>query len=378
MSSEKASKGSNKKSGNPRNNSGKKSDSGKKIQQPKVVMNSNKKIIKNPNPPSKSPSKSPDSPKMTILKPKMIQISHSPTRVDTPPTDSVKKELTFEKPIFGDFFKMVNQNNEFQNNTSLFHENQNFHVIANLGESKVGKSYLLNKFVGEEELKVKQDTTTGIDLYVTPKERVFLIDSQAIFGSSVLYNLMNKDKSVPLETVNHENYVDLQSIKMGLFLLNICDVILVTMNDLHDLKTLQFMKTLDLLQKGFTNISKMFAEIVFVYNQIENISTCHILQSHYLLNKFYKDTSFLNNGYVHPFQWTDEMITENQINFFIIENDSTEELFIKLIKTMNIEKEKKINEFQWFQYVNNFWEALQKSHFLQEYNHCFQKLQMYK
>ena len=126
MSSERSAKGSNKK---PKNNSAKKSDSGKKNQKiqtpPKVMVNSNKKIIQQQN----QTSKLHESPTLTILKPKVTQITHSPTKIDIKPSP-VKRELIFEKPTLGDFFKMISKDYEFNQNTNLFHENTNFHIIG--------------------------------------------------------------------------------------------------------------------------------------------------------------------------------------------------------------------------------------------------------
>jgi hypothetical protein len=88
-----------------------------------VKIASNKKVTKL----SESPTT------LTILQPKP-QMSHSPTKsVITP---SPKRELVFEPQNFGNSFKMVSKDFEFQNNTKMLTENQNFKVIGTIGESK--------------------------------------------------------------------------------------------------------------------------------------------------------------------------------------------------------------------------------------------------
>jgi hypothetical protein len=338
-----------------------------------VKIASNKKVVTKL---SESPTST-----LTILQPKP-QMSHSPTKSVITPNS--KRELVFEPQNFGNSFKIVSKDFEFQSNTKMFTENQNFKVIGTIGESKgkfklnsqqVGKSYVLKKFLSGQDFK--QEKTKGIDVYITNKERFILIDTQALFGSSNLYDAIVSDKPLPLDTVNYENLIDLQTIKMGLFLLNICDILLVTLNDLNDYKTLQFVKSLHLLQKGLFSKTKISPEIVFVYNEM-NVSTIQILKLTHFLNDFFKDTSLKKNGYVHPFQWTNEMMSKNEINFFILEDEKTEDIFVKLIKTLSIEKEENLTEIKWFQNTSTIWDWIQKSHLISEYNRCFQKLQLYK
>jgi hypothetical protein len=89
-----------------------------------VKIASNKKVTKL----SESPTTT-----LTILQPKP-QMSHSPTKSIIIP--SPKRELVFEPQNFGNSFKMVSKDFEFQNNTKMLTENQNFKVIGTIGESK--------------------------------------------------------------------------------------------------------------------------------------------------------------------------------------------------------------------------------------------------
>jgi hypothetical protein len=96
-----------------------------------VKIASNKKVTKL----SESPTTT-----LTILQPKpqisptKPQMSHSPTKSIITP--SPKRELVFEPQNFGNSFKMVSKDFEFQNNTKMLTENQNFKVIGTIGESK--------------------------------------------------------------------------------------------------------------------------------------------------------------------------------------------------------------------------------------------------
>ena len=51
--------------------------------------------------------------------------------------------------------------------------------------------------------------TSGIDIHVTPQERMIILDCQPLFSTSFLYQLYYKDSKLQSDTVSQENFNEL-------------------------------------------------------------------------------------------------------------------------------------------------------------------------
>lgn len=250
-----------------------------------------------------------------------------------------------------------------------YQEKSDYTVIGVLGESEVGKTFLLNELLNTSLFETKE--TFGIDCVIT-KEKQILLDTQAIFNSS----LFASDIKFSLESMGLENYIEFMSLKICLFLLSVCHVIIVVMDDITDYKTLKMVKTVLMLSKGISFIKdghKDLPEIIFCYNRLEkrDISTNNILLVNEFLEKYFKETNLKKSGLIKPFKGM-----KNEVNFFMIMEGESPKEFIQKLKT--IKGSWSTQDFNWVQNACRIWDILKNSHFLIDYNRIYQKLQLFK
>ena len=127
-------------------------------------------------------------------------------------------------------------------------------MIGILGKQGVGKSTILNALIqsfvvnanGDEKPESKRPVfretsfekaaagehcTHGIAAWVSPQHRVIFLDTQPIMSPSVLdrHILLDKKYSAPGlgEFNTAENTVELQSLQVAGFLMNVCHILLV-------------------------------------------------------------------------------------------------------------------------------------------------------
>lgn len=305
------------------------------------------------------------------IEPKIIQKSPTKEQVvikNSPPVQSKPLEI---KELKNTSLKLITESFEAQPKLFQEHylEKTDYTVIGVLGESEVGKTFLLNEILNSNLFDTKE--TFGVDCVIT-KEKQILLDTQALFNSS----LFSSDIKFTLESMGLENYLEFMSLKIALFLMSVCHVIIVVMDDVTDYKTLKLIKTALMLTKGISFIKdapKEIPEIIFCYNRLDqrDFSTNNILLINDFLSKYFKDTNIKKSGIIKPIKGL-----KNDINFYMIkEGDSPKDL----IQSLNtIKGSWTTNDFNWVQNASRIWELLKNSHFLIEYNRIFQKLQIFK
>ncbi|KAJ6809349.1 protein SMG9-like isoform X2 [Iris pallida] len=154
-------------------------------------------------------------------------------------------------------------------------ENNDFTVIGIIGPTGVGKSTILNELYGydgsspgmlppfavqsDETRTMAKHCTTGIELRIS-SERLILLDTQPVFSSSVLVDMMRPDGSSAISIINGESLSadlahELLGIQIGVFLASVCNVLLVVSEGIHDFNMWQLMLTVDLLKHSIPDPS---------------------------------------------------------------------------------------------------------------------------
>ncbi|KMZ74691.1 Protein SMG9 [Zostera marina] len=154
-------------------------------------------------------------------------------------------------------------------------DNTDFTVIGIIGPPGVGKSTIINELYGfdgnspgmlpsfatqtEETKAMARHRTNGIEMRVSA-ERLILLDTQPIFSSSILAEMMKSDGSSSIPIVDGD-YVpavlahEIMGIQLGVFLSSICHVLLVVSEGIHDISSWHLMSTVDLLKHNIPDPS---------------------------------------------------------------------------------------------------------------------------
>ncbi|KAG1221268.1 hypothetical protein G6F35_006113 [Rhizopus arrhizus] len=128
-------------------------------------------------------------------------------------------------------------------------------VIGIVGKQGVGKSTILSHFAPQpdqifstqscDQFLLSGHRTEGIDMYVTP-ERAILLDTEPLLSWTVLEKVLRNES---LEGLNPDVYLEMDSIYHLLFLLSICNVVLIVSNGPEvDLDILQLLQRAELLK----------------------------------------------------------------------------------------------------------------------------------
>lgn len=183
------------------------------------------------------------------------------------------------------------------NVSPLLTDNDEYTCIGVIGTQGVGKSTIMNILAGcpvsEEHGSPKQDLsfhqasvedvirarhlTKGIDLAVT-QERTILLDCQPLLSASVLGDMMSDARG---DRKDHTSIAqkkwESQSLQLAIFMLSICDVVIVVQEDVVNVRFLNFLKAVDMLKCGLPGVSvgpkndKSIREhpcnVVFVYTK---------------------------------------------------------------------------------------------------------------
>jgi len=172
-------------------------------------------------------------------------------------------------------------------------ESGDFTVIGALGGEGVGKSTILSRFCGTAEDKfVFQPEarighiTIGVDAWVT-SERAVLLDTQPIMSAARLATLITRD--CPESIKSHMALIELESIRIALWLFSVCNVVLVISDWFTDPMTwniiracfmlrqvvrvpefLQGVKKTVLTERGERQkIVQALPDIIFLFNKVE-------------------------------------------------------------------------------------------------------------
>ncbi|KAK0596377.1 hypothetical protein LWI29_015086 [Acer saccharum] len=156
-------------------------------------------------------------------------------------------------------------------------ENTDFTVVAVIGPPGVGKSTIMNQLYGfdgsspgmlppfailsEETRAMSRHSTCGIEPRISA-ERLILLDTQPVFSSSILSELMRPDGSSTIsvltgESLSAELAHHLMGIQLAVFLASICHILLVVSEGVHDSNMWRLMSTVDLLKHGIPDPSSL-------------------------------------------------------------------------------------------------------------------------
>jgi len=199
-------------------------------------------------------------------------------------------------------------------------ESGDFTVIGALGGEGVGKSTVLSRFcsptaedrfVFQPEARLGQ-ITTGVDAWVT-NERAVLLDTQPIMSASRLATLITRE--CPESIKSHMALVELESIRIALWLFSVCHVVLVISDWFTDPMTwnliracfmlrevvrvpefLQGVKKTSLTERGERQKTvQALPDIIFLFNKVEESymrSPSVLSRTRNNLNTYFKRESF--------------------------------------------------------------------------------------
>ncbi|KAG0492045.1 hypothetical protein HPP92_005126 [Vanilla planifolia] len=260
-------------------------------------------------------------------------------------------------------------------------ENSDFIVIGIIGPTGVGKSTIMNELYGfdgnspgmlppfstqtDEIRALAKHLTTGVELRVS-SERLILLDTQPIFSSSVLVDMMRPDGSSTISVLNGEYLSadlahELMGIQLGVFLASVCNILLVVSEGINDFSVWQLMHTVDLLKHNVPDPSTLafshaqgsisvpekeiksnshslndeyLAALVFIHTKLRDQELCPhnvTLLKKALLN-YFRSSSFTRNN---SKQEKEQVISVSPTNH-AIESDSTEpHLFLLPLKAQD-------------------------------------------
>ncbi|XP_020243892.1 protein SMG9-like isoform X2 [Asparagus officinalis] len=156
-------------------------------------------------------------------------------------------------------------------------DNTDFNVVGIIGPTGVGKSTILNELYGfdgsspgmlppfatqsEETIAMAKHCTAGVELRVS-SERLILLDAQPMFSPSVLVDMMRPDGLSTISVLNGESLSadlahELLGIQIGVFLLSVCNVLLVASEGIYDFSMWKLMLTVDLLKHDIPDPSML-------------------------------------------------------------------------------------------------------------------------
>lgn len=163
-------------------------------------------------------------------------------------------------------------------------ENTEFTVVGVIGPPGVGKSTIMNEIYGfdssspgmlppfgvgtEETRATARHCTVGIEPRIS-SERIILLDTQPVFSTSVLAEMVRPDGSSTISLVNGESLPaelahEMMGIQLGILLASICHVIIVVSEGVHDATMWRFMSTVDLLKHRIPDPSSV------AFGQLQN------------------------------------------------------------------------------------------------------------
>ncbi|CAG8519811.1 10800_t:CDS:2 [Paraglomus brasilianum] len=343
-----------------------------------------------------------------------------PRTIATKPSEPKPSLKT--KPLERPFAKMIDEKGTINQEIvgRLLSDLPGHFVVGVCGPQGAGKSTILSKFCQDqsngftqqsnETLYAANHATIGVDIHVTP-ERIVLLDTQPIFSLSVLERAMRNDY-VP-DGMLPELWLELQSLQLVIFLLSVCNVVLVVTEGM-DYMTWNFLKKAEMCKYRIPEFPTMphlnsaddieyYPEIVLVCNKTptQEFTTprydalCEIVCDMFdttKLNLF--NTVSLNKTFAisppslesspnlfllpyepHPLRHKSENMTWTKLNApdsFISFAESLRNQVFGLPKREG--KKGQVSEKDWFRSAVRAWELVRKSEFISEYTRLAQRL----
>ena len=98
--------------------------------------------------------------------------------------------------------------------------------------------------------------TVGADLHVTP-ERLLLLDTQPLLSPSILLELLQRDASLPADVQNAENLVELHSLRMAMWVLSVCHVVICVQDAQPVQGSLRLLRAAQMLRHRLPDLSSL-------------------------------------------------------------------------------------------------------------------------
>ncbi|KAF9966139.1 smg-9, nonsense mediated mRNA decay factor [Mortierella alpina] len=151
-------------------------------------------------------------------------------------------------------------------------EHSGHFVVGILGGQGVGKSSLLSSFCPAplassaftkqppQMATVAGFQTSGVDMYITP-ERMILLDTEPIYCLSNLENALRNERI--LDGVPVDIWLDHQALSMATFLVSVCNIVLVMVEDGAGPSTriMKLLQRVDVFMKALSQSSQSNANI---------------------------------------------------------------------------------------------------------------------
>ncbi|KAF7838734.1 protein SMG9-like [Senna tora] len=160
-------------------------------------------------------------------------------------------------------------------------ENTDFTVVGVIGPPGVGKSTIMNELYGFDSsspgmlppFSIESDDTRAMarhcSMGIEPRissERIILLDTQPVFSTSVLAEMMRPDGSSTVSVLSGESLSaevahELMGTQLAVLLASICHILLVVSEGVHGASMWQLMFTVDLLKHGISDPSSLTSSL---------------------------------------------------------------------------------------------------------------------
>ncbi|XP_074658500.1 nonsense-mediated mRNA decay factor SMG9-like [Tubulanus polymorphus] len=210
-----------------------------------------------------------------------------------PLSDGTPQSRMAPPPEISQSVKLVDESMQWSDmGMEMLVDQTEYLVIGVIGPQSVGKSTVMASLAGWRNgstppvfkpatgavLGSSGHQTSGIDMYVT-SERVILLDTQPVLSSSVLFDLIDREKKIPPEFTSAENYHEIRSLQTIAFMYTVCNVVIVTIDWFADLFLLKFLQTAEMLKPPTPDAAggaadehvEYYPHLVFVLNKAESV-----------------------------------------------------------------------------------------------------------
>ena len=148
----------------------------------------------------------------------------------------------------------------------LHENNSEFMVIGALGQRGSGKTSILNALHTPLSKKFAFDNRKSSDTFETlfTRDRLILIDTPPLLD---LLSLTSSKDGKPFSLRDNDfSRFELQNLLQCLWLLSICHVVVVVLDDDHDTELLQLLNRAEMILQLCEDLK--CAQVMFVYNKV--------------------------------------------------------------------------------------------------------------
>uniref|UniRef100_A0A0N5ALP9 Protein SMG9 n=1 Tax=Syphacia muris TaxID=451379 RepID=A0A0N5ALP9_9BILA len=216
-----------------------------------------------------------------------------------PPRSSTTTPSVFDtNPQMKAAIRLIGDNLDFTDYVQeyLSETNSNFCVIGAIGPQGTGKSTLLSMLSGNDHQDMYRQyafrpasreavescrfQTSKISIFVT-KNRLILLDCQAMFSASLLDELLQSGRRGPLSKLsefydgNSESQVEIESIQLISFLMQVCHTILLCIDWFIDIDVIRHLRTSEMLRSTPLSFTSSSDFTRFKPNRTVNLVVVH-------------------------------------------------------------------------------------------------------